>query len=146
MYNSVIVLIIKRVQTSSAAGAALAKEGKAPGCCGRKLSNYKKRALSTSEHSATVVPAAAIKALVDAPASTASTPASGKAAVPVATGGAVAPTTAVPVQSSWDLDGDGRVEASEIAAIVGDTVKEKAILWRNGLELAAVNFFQPIFA
>jgi len=38
------------------------------------------------------------------------------------------------------------MEAVRSAAIVGDTVKEKAILWRNGLELAAVNFFQPIFA
>ena len=145
--------IVDPRQDASAAGKDLAKAGKAPGCCGRKLSTPKSSAKGAAATAAGAASASAgsIKPSAVAPtiADSAPSPAPAAAAAAAADSSAAASTAAspaAPARSAWDLDGDGVVEASEIASIVKDKVAEQALLWRNGLELAVVHFFKPFFA
>jgi hypothetical protein len=145
---------MKRVQDSSAAGAALAKAGLAPGCCGRKLGVIMhleaSSALTTAAVPVTVsIPSNAATDAPHAPIDAPHTRDDGRgnnSVAKCATAAVSESTSTVAVRSAWDLDGDGVVEASEIAARVKQKAREKTIMWRNKLELAVVHFFEPIFA
>jgi hypothetical protein len=145
VYNSFIILILKRINDSNVAGKALAAAGKAPGCCGRILRRRDHHRLTAD----------AAKPPPDA--SRASASATGD------TVGAAAPkdvSATVPVRSETQLaDGSQTPDkpvhssASGIATHVSGVLKEAvadaedaAVNAEHAFELAVVHFFEPFYA